>query len=38
MTLTVTFDGETETESGDFAWSTEGETLTITENGETTSV
>lgn len=38
MTLIVTFEGETETESGDFTWSTQGDTLNITEDGETDSI
>jgi len=36
--LTMTFEGETETESGNFTWSTEGDILSVTEDGETTSV
>ena len=38
MLLTMTYDGDTETESGNFTWSTDGDILSITEDGETTSV
>lgn len=38
MSLKMTFNGETETESGNFTWSNEGNILSITEDGETTSV
>jgi hypothetical protein len=38
MLLTMTFAGETETESGNFTWSTEGDILSITTEDETTSV
>lgn len=38
MLLTMTFGGETETESGNFTWNTAGDILSITEDGETTSV
>ena len=38
MLLTMTFGGETETESGNFTWSTKGDILSITEDGETNSV
>ncbi len=36
--FTWTFEGETETESDNFTWSTDGNTLTITEKGETFSL
>ena len=38
MSVTMTFEGETDTESGNFTWSADGDTLTISEDGETESL
>lgn len=36
--ISTTFEGETESESGNFTWSTADDILSVTQDGETTSV